>query len=176
MHNTKHNEGSMKQEAKKHLGTDGKPMTAWQIWLKRLCWVVLGYSVLLLLFAGVMLAIGYAGRFETLEPITLWGQTFKPQDIGTMLGISALLGAVLNAVLALLGIRGAKDPKKIALFFWVILIDAVLTAWALASSITSGIIDPTSIVSGLFIIALAVCAWQVRKQTGYFDSKANASE
>ena len=32
-----------------------------------------------------------------------------------------------------------------------------------------GFFDPTSIVSGLFIILLAVCAWQVRGQTGYFE-------
>ena len=47
--------------------------------------------------------------------------------------------------------------------------DAVVTAWAMASNIASGIIDLTGLVSGLFIIALAVCTWQVRGQTGYFD-------
>ena len=77
-----------------------------------------------------------------------------------------MVGAVVNVVVALLGIRGSKNPKKIAPFFWIALIDAVLTAWALASSISQGIIDPSSLVSGVFIISLAVCAWQVRKQTG----------
>ena len=42
-------------------------------------------------------------------------------------------------------------------------------AWAMASNLSSGIVDVTGIVSGLFIIALAVCTWQVRGQTGYFD-------
>ena len=56
-----------------------------------------------------------------------------------------------------------------ALFFWIVLVDALLTAWSLASSVSYGFFDPTSIVSGLFIILLAVCAWQVRGQTGYFE-------
>ncbi|WP_270298041.1 hypothetical protein [Eggerthella sinensis] len=45
----------------------------------------------------------------------------------------------------------------------------MLTAWALASSVSTGSLDLTSLVSGLFVIALAVCAWQVRGLTGYFD-------
>ena len=45
-----------------------------------------------------------------------------------------------------------------------------MTAWALASSVSAGTCDLTSLVSGLFVIALAVCAWQVRGQTGYFDA------
>ena len=47
---------------------------------------------------------------------------------------------------------------------------ARVTAWALASSVSAGTCDLTSLVSGLFVIALAVCAWQVRGQTGYFDA------
>ncbi|MEG1098155.1 MAG: hypothetical protein RSD80_04920, partial [Raoultibacter sp.] len=69
-----------------------------------------------------------------------------------------------------LGLRGAKNPKKIALFFWIALIDAVLTAWSLVSSISQGLIDVTAIISGAVIVVLAICAWQVRGQTGYFDN------
>ena len=89
--------------------------------------------------------------------------------IAAAVGATALVGAVFNLAIGLLGIRGAKNPYKITLFFWITLADAVLTAWAMASNLSSGIVDVTGIVSGLFIIALAVCTWQVRGQTGYFD-------
>ena len=88
---------------------------------------------------------------------------------GVVLGGETLVAGIVGIVVALSGIIGAKDPRKITLFFWITLADAVLTAWAMASNLSSGIVDVTGIVSGLFIIALAVCTWQVRGQTGYFD-------
>lgn len=164
----------MKKEKSIPIGTDGKPMTQWQIWLRRLCIVVVCYSVFLLILSAVLLVIGYTTQFADLEPVTLFDSTYKAQEISAALGISALVGGILNTVVALLGIRGAKNPNKITLFFWIIFIDALLTTWALASNIASQIFDPASIVSGLFIISLAVCAWQVRKQTGYFDQHPHA--
>jgi hypothetical protein len=91
------------------------------------------------------------------------------KQAGLLLGTSSLIGAFFNVVIAFLGIRGSENPVRIAPFFWIALIDAVVIAWALASSITQGVIDPVSIVSSLFVIMLAVGAWKVRKQTGYFD-------
>lgn len=122
--------------------------------------VVLG--VLLVVFSAYVPA-------DLLEGIEGFGANLDVQFFAKFLGVSALVGAVINIIVALLGVRGAKNPGKIALFFWIALIDAVVTAWALASSLSKGALDPSSLVSGLFIIALAVCAWQVRKQTGYFD-------
>ena len=77
-----------------------------------------------------------------------------------VVGAMAMAGACLNLAIGFLGLRGARNPRKITL----------LTAWALASSVSAGTCDLTSLVSGLFVIALAVCAWQVRGQTGYFDA------
>ena len=150
------------KSGKQHLGTDGKPMSVWQIWLLRLCNVMLVWAVLELAF-GVAF-----GVFGVVFPGT---QVFGIEITSIMVSVvpTALVGAVFNLAIGLLGIRGAKNPCKIALFFWITLADAVLTAWAMASNISSGIFDVMGIVSGLFIIALAVCTWQVRGQTGYFD-------
>ncbi|MGI6104755.1 MAG: hypothetical protein ACOYD7_01005 [Raoultibacter sp.] len=160
----------MAKEKSVRIGTDGNAMTAWQIWLRRLCIVMIVWAVLGLI-AGLFFML--APQFIDLQSV--FGDE-KILDLGiqeafTLLSVSSLVGAFLNVVIAFLGIRGAENPKKVTLFFWIALIDAVLTAWALASNISIGIIDPTSIVSGLFIIALATCAWQVRKQTGYFDPR-----
>ncbi len=144
------------------LGTDGKPMSVWQIWLRRLCLFMVGWAVLELAFGAVFWAVGWL--FPDVEIFSV-----RLGSIAAMVGATALFGAALNLVIGLLGIRGAKNPYKISLFFWITLADAVITAWAMASNISSGIFDLVSIVSGLFIIALAVCSWQVRGQTGYFD-------
>lgn len=158
----------MTKERPAPLGSDGKPMTVWQVWLKRLCMVMIAWAGLelaigvLFFFAGYFVPADVAAGIEGLIDLSA-------QEGWTLLGISAVVGAFFNVVIAFLGIRGAENPHQIALFFWIALIDAVITTWALVSNISIGIIDPSSIVSGTFIIALAVCAWEVRKQTGYFD-------
>lgn len=151
-----------KDANKLRLGTDGKPMSVWQIWLRRLCIVMIVWAALELVFGIVFWAVGWS-----VEGLQIAGVELK--SIAASVGSTALVSAALNLVIALLGIRGAKNPCKITLFFWITLADAVLTAWAMASNIASGIIDVTGMISGLFIIALAVCTWQVRGQTGYFD-------
>lgn len=139
----------------------GAPMTTWQVWLRRLCLFVVVWAIAELLL-GAALWGGYLFSRSVLgvEPSVL----AEP-----VVGAMAMVGACLNLVIGLLGIRGAKNPCRITLFFWITFIDAMLTAWALASSVSTGSLDLTSLVSGLFVIALAVCAWQVRGLTGYFD-------
>lgn len=143
------------------MGDDGAPMTRWQIWLQRLCRFVIVWAVAELA-VGVVLWGGYAagGLFWADA-----GQSAAEPAVGLM----ALLGSVLNLVLGVLGLRSARDPGRITLFFWIVFLDAMLTVWALASSLSYGSCDLTSLVSGLLVVALAVCAWQVRGQTGYFD-------
>ena len=133
------------------VGENGAPMTIWQVWLRRLC----------LLGAALWGAYLFARMVLDVEPSVL----AEP-----VVGAMAMAGACLNLAIGFLGLRGARNPRKITLFFWITFVDAMLTAWALASSVSAGTCDLTSLVSGLFVIALAVCAWQVRGQTGYFDA------
>ncbi len=144
------------------VGDDGAPMTRWQVWLRRLCLLTLAWAVAELV-AGAALWAAYLLDVPLLGSI---GRDFVAPQMGAM----AFLGALLNLVIGALGVRGAKDPRKITLFFWIMFVDAMLTAWALASSVSYGACDLTTLVSGLFVISLAVCAWQVRGQTGYFDA------
>lgn len=160
---------AMTREKKVPVGTDGKPMTPWQVWLRRLCIVLLVWAALEVVFGILLVVFSGFVPSDLLKGIEGLGADIDAQFFAKFLGVSAMVGAVINVVVALLGIRGAKNPPKITLFFWIALVDAVVTAWALASSLSRGALDPSSLVSGLFIISLAVCAWQVRKQTGYFD-------
>ena len=145
------------------IGADGAPMSRWQIWLRRLC-------LLLIVWASVELVAGTALWVAYLLDVPLLGSVGRDLVV-PQIGLMAFLGAVLNLVIGALGVRGAKNPRKITLFFWIMFVDAMLTAWALASSLSYGTCDLTSLVSGLFVISLAVCAWQVRGQTGYFDER-----
>ena len=133
------------------VGENGAPMTIWQVWLRRLCLFVIVWAIAeVLLGAALWGAYLFARMVLDVEP-------------------SVLAEPVVGAI-GFLGLRGARNPRKITLFFWITFVDAMLTAWALASSVSAGTCDLTSLVSGLFVIALAVCAWQVRGQTGYFDA------
>ena len=155
-----------KKNRSAQIGDDGQPMTKWQIWLKRLCSVMVAWAVLDLLIGIVVIAISRFARFDGYA-----GMSVEEMQAALLaLGIASIVGAFVNVVLGFLGVRGAKNPRKIALFFWIALIDAVLTVWSAASSASQGVVDAPAIVSGAFILALAVCAWQVRGQTGYFDN------
>lgn len=143
------------------VGDDGVPMTRWQLWLRRLCLFVIAWAVVELLLGAAL----WGGYLFSLLVLDVEPAVLAEPIVGAM----AMVGACLNLVIGLLGVRGAKNPCKITLFFWITFVDAMLTAWALASSVSAGSCDLTSLVSGLFVIALAVCAWQVRGQTGYFD-------
>ncbi|PNV68792.1 hypothetical protein [Enteroscipio rubneri] len=143
------------------MGDDGAPMTRWQRCLHSLCVLMVAWA-LVELVGGSALWAAYAVDMPLLGSV---GRDLVVPQTGAM----AFLGALLNLAIGALGMRGAKNPRRITLFFWIVFADAMLTAWALASSISYGRCDLTSLVSGLFVIALAVCAWQVRGQTGYFD-------
>ena len=134
------------------VGENGAPMTIWQVWLRRLCLFVIVWAIAeVLLGAALWGAYLFARMVLDVEPSVL----AEP-----VVGAMAMAGACLNLAIGFLGLRGAR----------ITFVDAMLTAWALASSVSAGTCDLTSLVSGLFVIALAVCAWQVRGQTGYFDA------
>lgn len=143
------------------VGDDGAPMTAWQVWLRRLCLFVVAWAL-----AELVLGTALWGAHLLGVPL-LDGAAFSFD--APVVGAMALAGAVLNLAIGALGVRGARNPRRITLFFWITFVDALLTVWALASSVSAGSCELTSLVSGLFVVALAVCAWQVRGQTGYFD-------
>ncbi len=146
-------------------GEDGRIMTPWQIWLKRLCMLMLIWACLEVLGSALTFVLPVV--LTQASPSALFNGA---QEVPvSLLGLTALFGAIFDIFVGFIGIRGAKNPQKIALFFWISLIDAVLTSWALASSISMGGVELTSLISSAFIIILAVCAWKVRGQTGYFD-------
>ena len=75
-----------------------------------------------------------------------------------------------------MGLWGAYNPKRITVFFWLVVLDAVLSSWSTASAVSRGQIDPATTLSLIIVLAFAACAWNVRGQTGYFDNHPHPDE
>lgn len=89
---------------------------------------------------------------------------------GVVLGGETLVAGIVGIVVALSGIIGAKDPRKITLFFWIVTLYGLLELWDLASKISQGQVNPAAIITLVIVMFLVACAWNVRGQTGYFDN------
>ncbi|MEG0323985.1 MAG: hypothetical protein RR619_08310, partial [Raoultibacter sp.] len=84
------------------VGTDGKPMTSWQIWLNRLCIVLFVWAGLELLLGIVLIvAAGYLPS-DILKDLGEIGSAIDVYSFVSLLGVSAMIGAVINIVVALL--------------------------------------------------------------------------
>lgn len=86
-----------------------------------------------------------------------------------VLGGETLVAGVVGIAVAISGIIGAKDPRKITLFFWIVSLDGLLALWDLASKISQAQFNPAAVLTLVILLFLMACAWNVRGQTGYFD-------
>lgn len=150
---------------KKLISADGTPYSIWQLRTRFL-------SFALLVWAVFEIASG-AGIIVLDELDVLTVSELVP---GITLGTTTVLGGVFNLAVALAGLWGAHDPKKITLFFWTVFIEALLNCWQAASLWSQGQMDPTTLMSVVISLAYAVCAWNVRGQTGYFDNHPHPDE
>ena len=92
------------------------------------------------------------------------------------LGGYTIANGAVNIVVAILGLWGAYNPKRITVFFWLVVLDALLSSWSTASAVSQGQIDPATTLSLVIVLAFAACAWNVRGQTGYFDNHPHPDE
>lgn len=148
-----------KRRATQRLSADGTPYTVWQSRTRVLCIVLLVWAVV---------EIGVGAGFITLI-------SFGVIDLAALLpgltfGPSTVVSGVSNLLVSLFGLWGAHNPKRITVFFWAVFLYALLNSWQVASLWSAGQVDPASVVSLAVSLAYAVCAWNVRGQTGYFDN------
>lgn len=149
-----------RRRAKKpRLSADGTPCTVWQARTRILCLVLLAWSL-------VEIAVG-AG-FTTL--ISFGMVDLAALIPGLTFGPTTVVSGVSNLLVSIFGLWGAYNPKRITVFFWAVFLYALLNSWQVASLWSAGQVDPASVVSLAVSLAYAVCAWNVRGQTGYFDN------
>ena len=84
----------------------------------------------------------------------------------------AIIGGIIDLIVGLLGLRGAKDPNKITPFFVLVIIGLIFGVLDVVLTLMSGTgIDPTSLASAIIhlvlMVILLVCANKVRQMRMY---------
>lgn len=123
-------------------------------------------GLFLVAFAALEIVVG-AGLF-TLSSVGIFDFAKLLPDV--RVGATTITSGVINLVVALSGLWGAHNPRKITFFFWAVFVNALMSSWAVASAWSMGEYDPAALTSVLVALTYAVCAWNVRGQTGYFDN------
>ena len=125
-------------------------------------------SVLLIIYAVVMMAFGIflvaGGSFLAGETIDVNGTAEAANVMAAALGGGTIVGGIVDLVIGLLGLRGAKNPRKVGPFFVLCIIGLVLGLVGLGMSLAQGTFDLWSLVS---VVIVAVCLYlsaQVKKQ------------
>ena len=104
----------------------------------------------LITFAGGMALVGAGAEASSID------QQFYVSSAGLffVLGAGALISGVIDLLIGIFGLRGAKDPRKIGPFFSII--GLVLSILNLVISLTSGVSDLTTIGSNIVSVALLI--------------------
>lgn len=144
---------------KRRISADGTPYTIWQIRTRWLC-------IALIVWAIIELGAGIGLIGLSLLDILHLQQLIPALSVGP----HTIINGAVNLLAALLGLWGAHDPKRITAFFWLVMLDALVSSWSTASAVSQGRIDPATTLSLFIVLAFAACAWNVRGQTGYFDN------
>lgn len=123
--------------------------------LKVISIVLLVWGVLMALL-GVFLVAGSQVPGLSAESMDVNGTTMNMATAAVGIGAGIIVVGVVYAIIALLGLRGAKNPRKIGAFFILCIIGLVLGLVSLGMGVAQGTFQWQSLI-GLVIIA--VCAY-----------------
>ena len=129
--------------------------------LKVISIITIVYAVVLLVL-GIFMAAG--GSLLSGETIDVDGTAASASIVAAVLGVTLVIGGVVDLVIGLLGLRGAKNPRKVGPFFVLCISGLVLGLVGLGMSLAQGTFDLWSLVS---VVIVAVCLYlsaQVKKQ------------
>ena len=131
--------------------------------LKVISIVLIVYAAFLIVF-GMFMAFG--GMLPGLSDATLDVNGSQQGFAAVALAVGGILvvTGIIDLIIGLLGLRGAKNPKKIGIFFVLSLIGVVLGAIGLVSDIMQGTLQPASIASLLLVAVCAGLAYTIKKQ------------
>lgn len=138
-------------------------MSSSQKTLKIISIVLLVWAVLVIIF-GALMAAGSQVPGMSNEVVDIEGTTVDLSLAAMGLAIGTIVNGVINLVIALFGLRGAKNPAKIGVFFILCIIGLVLGAVGLVMDISQGVFQWTSLVSFALIIVCTVLAYNIKKQ------------
>ncbi|BAK44280.1 hypothetical protein [Eggerthella sp. YY7918] len=127
-------------------------------------------SIILIVWAllGLLLGIFFAGG--SLLPgisekaVDVGGGSINMAAAAMIIGVLAIFCSLVYLVVAILGLRGAKNPQKIGVFFVMCIIGLVLAILAIALDIMNGVFDWTNLLDLVIIIVCTILAQNIRKQ------------
>ena len=132
-------------------------MTGSQKAIKVISIIVIVVAVISILI-GLVTCAGGAAVIGAGSQASAADQETYALGAGLLLVISgtAVIGGIIDLVVGLLGLRGAKNPDKIMPFFVIAIIGAVFAVLNLIGCFTAGQLDGTSIASAVVQLALMV--------------------
>lgn len=131
--------------------------------LKIISIILVIWSIIVILLGG-FLAAGSAVPGMSAESIDMGGSTMDMASAALGFGIGILIGGVINLIIGLLGLRGAKNPHKIGLFFVLCIIGLVLGVVGIVMNVMQGAFQWTSLVSLVIVAVCTYLAHAIKKQ------------
>lgn len=138
-------------------------MSGSQKTLKIISIILIVWAIIVILL-GAFMAAGSAVPGMSAESIDMGSGPMSMSSAALAFGVGTIIGGVINLIIGLLGLRGAKNPHKIGLFFVLCIIGLVLGIVGIVMNIMQGAFQRTSLVS---IVIIAVCtflAHSIKKQ------------
>lgn len=135
-------------------------MTGSQKAIKVISIILIIVSVIAIL-VGLITMMGGMAVIGAGSQVTEADQEFYATGAGLLLflGLGSLISGIIDLIIGIFGLRGAKDPSKIKPFFVISIIGLILAVLNLLGAITSGA-DITSVSSNIIsVILLALCVY-----------------
>ncbi len=127
-------------------------------------------SILMIIWAvvqalvGVLFIAGAQMPGMSNEVVDVDSTSMNLASASLVLGIGFIVAAVVNLIIAILGLRGAKDSSKIGAYLVLCIIGLVLGLISLGMSIAQGDLSAASLVDLVIIVVCTVLAFNIKKQ------------
>lgn len=131
--------------------------------LKVISILLLIWGILMLLL-GVFLTAGSQVPGMSAESMDVNGTTMNMATAAIGIGVGTIVAGVVYVVIALLGLRGAKNPRKIGAFFVMCIIGLIFGIAGLVLDIMNGALAWNDIVSVLIVVVCTCLAQSIKKQ------------
>ena len=131
--------------------------------LKAVSILLIVYAVIMVLF-GAFLCFGASVPGVAGQAIDVNGSALDAASLSVVLGVSSIISGVLYLIIGLLGLRGAKNPRKVGPFFVLSIVGVVLGVVSAILGIMQGSFPLSQFIGLLVVIVCAVLAYNIKKQ------------
>lgn len=126
--------------------------------------IILIVWAILTIAGGAFFCVGGALPGASDQTVSVEGQSLNLATTAMVMGIAMAIGGVIDLIIGILGMRGAKNPAKIGVFFVLCIIGAVLSLIGLGMTIAQGTFNWSSLISLVVIIVCLVLSYNIKKQ------------